>query len=217
MKKICLSLAVIALAFTSCKKEEKVEHETEAGTEVMNDTIDHEEVMPEEPMDSIAMQEAWMEHMTPSDMHKMLAEETGEWNNEMSFWMAPGAPEQNMESTCAIKMILGGRYQETKYSGDMDGMPFEGMATVAYDNASKKFTSTWIDNMGTGMLVMTGTHDADSNTMNFTGEMVDGMTKKTRAVREVYTIVDENTRKMEMFYDSGENEYKSMEITMRRK
>ncbi len=49
------------------------------------------------------------------------------------------------------------------------------------------------------------------------GTMVDPITGKERKVREVYTIVDDNTRKMEMFetVDGGE-EYKSMEIVMKR-
>jgi hypothetical protein len=35
-------------------------------------------------------------------------------------------------------------------------MPFEGISTLGYDNAKKTFFSTWIDNMGTGMMVMEG-------------------------------------------------------------
>ncbi|QYJ68103.1 DUF1579 domain-containing protein [Flavobacterium litorale] len=214
MKKIYLSLAVVALVFASCKKEEKMDPEAE--NETMTDTIVEEEVMPEEPMDSIAMQEAWGKYMTPSDTHKMLAEEVGTWNNEMKFWMGPGAPAQEVSSTCEIKMILGGRYQEAKYSGEMWGEPFNGKSTLAYDNAAEEFISTWIDNMGTGMLVLKGKHDEGTNTTKMTGEMVDPMTGKMMPVREVYTIVDENTRKMEMFYGSGDNEYKSMEIIMTR-
>lgn len=35
---------------------------------------------------------AWMTYMTPGDMHKMLAESEGEWNEDITMWMAPGAP-----------------------------------------------------------------------------------------------------------------------------
>ena len=54
---------------------------------------------------------------------------------------------------------MGGRYQEGTYSGDMFGMPFEGRGMVAYDNATEEFVSTWIDNMGTGMMVTKGKYD----------------------------------------------------------
>ncbi|MBK9333372.1 MAG: DUF1579 family protein [Ignavibacteria bacterium] len=30
---------------------------------------------------------------------------------------------------------MGGRYQQGKHTGDMMGMPFEGMSLLGYDNA----------------------------------------------------------------------------------
>ena len=47
---------------------------------------------------------------------------------------------------------LGGRYVIGKFAGTMMGQPFEGMSTMGYDNAKKMFTSTWVDNMGTGIV-----------------------------------------------------------------
>ena len=46
----------------------------------------------------------------------------------------------------------------------MMGMPFQGMSTMAYDNGKKTFMSTWIDNMGTGILETEGTYDAGTKT-----------------------------------------------------
>src|SRR5690606_30477306 len=136
---------------------------------------------------------------------------------EMTFWMGADAPPEKTTSTAEIKMILGGRYQETTYKGNMMGMPFEGRATVAYDNTTKEFVSTWIDNMGTGMMVTRGTYDEATKTVTSTGMMVDPFSGKEKKIREVYTIVDENTRKMEMFdVDANGNEYKSMQIDMKR-
>lgn len=213
MKKIYVSLAAIAIAFASCKKEEKMEPEAET----MNDTIVHEETVPEQPMDSTAMAQAWEKYMTPGEPHKMMADESGKWDCEMKFWMAPDAPPETYTSVADIKMIMGGRYQESTYSGEMMGMPFEGKATVAYDNASNEYTSTWIDNMGTGLMVMKGKAEEGSNTMTLAGETIDPMTGKTCKMREVYTIVDENTRKMEMYDNKMGEEHKNMEIVMKRK
>ncbi|AXG75034.1 DUF1579 domain-containing protein [Flavobacterium arcticum] len=214
MKKIYVSLAVIAIAFASCKKEEKVEPEA---AETMSDTIVHEEIAPEQPMDSTAMAQAWEKYMTPSEPHKMMADEVGKWDCEMTFWMAPDAPPETYKSIANIKMIMGGRYQESMYSGEMMGMPFEGRATVAYDNAANEYTSTWIDNMGTGLMVMKGKMKEGSNSMTLKGETIDPMTGKTCNMREVYTIVDENTRKMEMYDNKMGEGHKNMEIVMRRK
>ncbi len=190
----------------------------EIENEMATDTIVAEETdSMEMPMDSVAMQKAWEAYMTPGEIHNMLATEVGSWKNEMTFWMGADAPPEKATSTAEIKMIMGGRYQETNYKGTMMGMPFEGRATVAFDNTTKEFVSTWIDNMGTGMMVTRGTYDDADKAIISTGTMVDPMTGKERKIREVYTIVDENTRRMEMF-DLGHdgNEYKSMEILMKR-
>lgn len=222
MNKICVSLVVLTLLVTSCK-DENANMQEEADTSAMVDTTEMEmdtlaKETPEMHMDSAAMQKAWEAYMAPGKIHEMLAAEEGTWSNDMTFWMGPNAEPQKATSTAEIKMIFGGRYQKINYSGDMMGMPFEGMATMAYDNASEELISTWIDNMGTGMLVMRGKFNEADSTITLKGSMVDPMTGKEIQVREVYTIVDENTRKMEMFYSyPSREEFKSMEIIMTRK
>ena len=214
MKKLCITLSALAVCLASCKKEEK--SSTEDG--VVKDTIAVEEPAPQQPMDSVAMAQAWEAYMTPGDMHKMMADEEGRWNCDMTFWMTPDSPPEKHTSGCEIKMILGGRYQHSTYSGDMGGMPFEGVGTLAYNNTTNEFTSTWIDNMGTGMMVLTGTYNNSTRTTTLTGNMMDPVTKNEKKVRETYEAVDENTRKMQMFETpKGGEEYKMMEIVMTRK
>src|SRR5690606_32140902 len=219
MKKLILAVSVFAVCFTSCKNETKEPMETDNTitidtTAIATDSIE----MTEEPVDSVAMQKAWEAYMTPGEPHQMLADEVGTWTNDMTFWMEPNGEPSKATSNADIKMILGGRYQETTYTGDMMGMRFEGRATVAYDNAADEFISTWIDNMGTGMMIMRGKYDEGSKSMTMTGSIVDPMTGKEKQMREVYTIVDENTRKMEFFDQApGGGEYKSMEFVMKRK
>lgn len=216
MKKIILSAAVAALCLTACKKEVK---ETE--TTVVKDTVDAAADTTasdvEKPRDSVAEMKAWEAYMTPGDAHKMMAEEAGTWNNKMTFWHDANSPAETAASTCEVKMILGGRYQEANYKGNMMGMPFEGRSTLAYDNATNEYTSTWIDNMGTGMMVMKGKMNADGKTIELHGEMVDPLEGKSMKCREVYTIVDAKTRRMEMFCSGKGAEYKMMEIVMNRK
>ena len=213
MKKMYIVVSVLALCFASCKKEVKVETDTSTTT----DTVKTEEPVVEEPMDSVAEMKAWEAYMTPGDAHKMMADETGSWNNEMTFWHNENSKPEKATSTSEVKMILGGRYQETNYKGMMMGMPFEGRGTLAYDNNTKEYTSTWIDNMGTGMMVMKGKMGSDGKTLELTGKMVDPARNKEIECRETYTIVDNNTRKMEMFCDKNGKEHKNMEIIMKRK
>jgi hypothetical protein len=162
-------------------------------------------------------EQAWMEYMTPGKMHEMLAKSDGVWNGTVTMWMAPGAPPQTMDGTMTNKMILGGRYQYSVYSGTMMGMPFEGISITGYDNAKKMYVSSWIDNMGTGIMNMAGTWDDATSSIVFTGQAIDPMTGKDCQVREVFKIIDDNNHLMEMYDNKTGKEEKSMEIKFTRK
>ncbi len=216
MKKSYVYLGALLIAMTACKKEEvKVEMTDKDTTNVVTNDAPAEAA---KPMDSLAMQKAWEEYATPGEMHKMLADEAGSWTAESKMWMDPSAPPQTSTMKAEIKMALGGRYQEGKYTGTMMGQPFEGKGTVAYNNASGEFEQTWMDNMGTGIMHMSGKYDPATKTVNYSGNCIDPMTKQPKKYRQTYKIVDDKTRVMEMF-DNGPDgkEYKSMEITMHRK
>lgn len=213
MKKLTTAFAIITLCFVSCKKEVK----TEISTTKDLDSIKTEEPMAEAPMDSAAQMKAWQEYATPGNPHKMMADEVGTWNCDMTFWSEPNGKPEKATSTADIKMILGGRYQESNYKGTMMGQLFEGKSMLSYNNASKEYTTTFIDNMGTGMMVATGKYDEGKKSMEFKGDMVNPMNGKKTPYREIYTIVDAKTRKMEMFDVKNGSEYKSMEIVMTKK
>jgi hypothetical protein len=164
-----------------------------------------------------AAMKAWTAYMTPGDIHKMLAKDDGEWNEEVTFWMAPGAEPTKSTATVVNKMIMGGRYQESRHTGNMMGMPFEGYGLLGYDNARKVFLSSWIDNMGTGIMFMEGTWDEKTKSIQFKGKTTDPVTGKELPVRETFTVIDANKQKLEMFMMQNGKEFKSMEIVFTRK
>ena len=213
MKNLLIILVMLVLCFSSCKKEVKAEIENINHA----DSIKTEGSIAEKPLDSGAQMKAWMDYATPGSPHKMMADETGTWNCDMTFWQEEGGKPEKATSTANIKMILGGRYQEANYQGTMMGQPFEGKSTLAYNNASKEYTTTFIDNMGTGMMVATGKYDEKTKAMELKGDMVNPINGKKTPYREIYTIVDATTRKMEMYDTKNGKEYKSMEIIMTKK
>ena len=154
-----------------------------------------------------------MEYMTPGDIHTMLAKSNGTWNVETSMYMAPGAPPETSKGKAVNKMILGGRYQVSEFKGTMMGQPFEGVSTLGYDKHKNIFENTWVDNMGTGITKMTGTWDEAAKSINFSGKMMDPMTKHEVDVKQVFKIVDDNTQQMEMFMVGADgSQTKMMEI-----
>ena len=162
-------------------------------------------------------QKAWMDYMTPGQVHEMIAKSNGDWSEEITFWMAPDAPPTKTTATATNKMIFGGRYQYSSVEGNMMGMPFEGVSILGYDNAKKVFQSTWIDNFGTGITNMTGAWDQATNTVNFTGTSLDPMTGNDMNIRQTFKIIDDNNQIIEMFSTMGGKEIKTMEIKMTRK
>lgn len=170
-------------------------------------------------MDEAAMMKAWEAYSTPGAAHQELAKDVGTWTTSSTMWMQPNDLKPTKSTgTAEITMDYGGRYQIGKHKSSFMGMPFEGTSTVAYNNASKKYESTWIDNMGTGVMFLTGTYNDATKTVTYSGKCVDPMSGKEKTYRETWTIVDNNTRKMEMFdTDKNGKEYKSMEMIMTRK
>lgn len=160
---------------------------------------------------------AWQEYMTPGAPHQMLAAADGEWEAEVTMWMDPAAEPTKSTGSVTNKMILGGRYQYSTYTGNTMGMPFEGISITGYDNAEKVYVNTWIDNMGTGMMTLKGTWDETSKTIHLKGKMVDPMTGKEEDIRETFKFADNKTQVMEMFGTKDGKEMKWMEITFKKK
>jgi hypothetical protein len=171
------------------------------------------------------MMKMMMELSKLNENHKLLGQLAGTWSFVTKLWMDPSKPPQESKGTGVRKAIMDGRFYIMDVSGRLafpgpDGkmmdMDFKGMSLEAYDNAKQKFVSTWVDNMGTGIMMSEGTYDAASKTFTHTGEylMAPGMKQK---IRETVKIVDNDHHMMEWFEDRGGEQVKTMEIAYTRK
>lgn len=93
-----------------------------------------------------------------------------------------------------------------------------GQSISGYDNAKKTYISTWIDNMGSGIIKMTGNYDASGKVLTLKGTQTDPMTGGDSDVREEIKWIDDNSYTMTM-YGTGMDgkEMKFMEGTFKRK
>jgi hypothetical protein len=173
---------------------------------------------PAPPVDEQAMMEAWQAAATPGSAHKGLAGMEGTWTAKVRMWMSPTAPPAESDGTAENKMALGGRFLEQRYQGNVMGQPFTGIGYTGYDNIKKKYVSTWIDSMGTTMMVTEGTGDAGGKVITTTGSIPDALTKKTVAIKAVTTIVDADHTTYEMWGpDPSGKVFKTLEIHYVRK
>lgn len=218
MRKIFAVALFTCIAITACDDQSKTETSvTDTDSTAMADGSND---MNTAPVDSATMMTNWMAYMQPTAPHDMMKNWDGAWEEEITMWHVPGAPPEVSKASCVNKMIMGGRYQESTTKGNMMGQPFEGMSTTAYDNAKKVFVTTWIDNMGTGMMVLEGPWDEATKTMTLTGNVVDPTagTGKEMKVRQLYKVIDNNNHLMEMYGPGPDgNEFKMMEIKFARK
>lgn len=173
---------------------------------------------PAAPAMSAADMEAMQKAMMPGEPHKHLARMVGDWTYTNKMWMDPSQPALESTGTMRGETILGGRYVQTAWSGNMMGMPFEGRATEGYDNLAKQYVNSWVDNMGTGIIYSTGTCDDAGMKCSYKGNMIDPMTSKPSYMRQEITWTDANTFKNEMYGPGPDGkEFKWMEMVIKRK
>jgi Protein of unknown function (DUF1579) len=164
-----------------------------------------------------AMMETYKKLAMPSEPHKQFANLAGSWRTRTKSWMEPQKPPMESDGSCEQKMLLEGRFLQQECTGDMMGQPFRGIGVMGYDNHTRKYVSTWMDSMGTGIFFMEGNGSADGKTITQKGEYDDPIEGHMK-LRGVTKIVDNNTEIFEM-YGTNKNgqETKMMEITYTRK
>ncbi|MEY8848616.1 DUF1579 domain-containing protein [Psychroserpens sp. XS_ASV72] len=156
--------------------------------------------------------EVWNTNMKPSKFHKWIAQFDGTWSGQSKMWMDPKQPPMESKMVTTNEMILEGRYQRSTNTGRMMEQEFVGEGIMGYDNASKKFVSTWIDNMGTGIIFMEGELSKDEKILTLYGMMKDPISGKDMKIKQTLTLVSDNEHKFEMYMITDGNEFKTLEI-----
>jgi hypothetical protein len=168
-------------------------------------------------MDLRAVMEVYSKLATPGEPHRILATLAGVWDAEVKCWAVPNAPPMESSGICEQKMVLGGRFLQQKFAGEMMGSRFIGIGFAGYDNHTKKYVSTWIDSMSTAIMYFKGKGTADGKVVTQQSRSNDPI-KGPMKWRSVSTIVDHNTLVFELYgTDKGGKEEKILEITYTRK
>jgi len=171
----------------------------------------------EKPMDPQAMMEVYTKLAAPGEQHKQLASLAGSWTTKTKEWMEPNKPPTESTGSAEMKILLDGRFLQQELTGQMMGQPFSGIEITAYDNLLKRYVTSWMSTMGTGIFTMEGTASTDGKTITLKGQHAEpgGGYMKHRAI---WKIVDSNTQTFDMYgtYPGGK-EWKMMEMTYTRK
>jgi hypothetical protein len=160
-----------------------------------------------------AEMEAYQKAGTPGPEHAALAAATGSYTIKIKSWLKAGATPIEDAGTVSRSMTLDGRVRVEECNATMFGAPMTGHGMMGYDNVSKKYWSTWMDTMSTGMMTSTGTCDAN-HSCKFTGTYNDAVKKAPVTSRMTSKQTSPTTEVFEM-YGKGKDgkEFKMMEIT----
>ena len=157
---------------------------------------------------------------TAGKMHEWLAKDVGDWTGKSTMFMGPDGPPMTSECTATVTSLMDGRYIKVEMKGDMPGMgPYQGGGIYGFDNVSKKFVSSWIDNHSTGIMQGQGELSDDGKVLTWEYTANCPITKKPTTMKEVETRTGADSKTLEMWGDdpkSGKN-YKMMKIELTRK
>lgn len=158
----------------------------------------------------------WMKINQPGPQHETLKKLAGKWKAEVSMTMMPGAPTQTSRGTETSEMILGDRYLQSEFAGEMMGMPFKGKGLMGHDNLKKKFVSLWVDEMTTGFMTSEGTADGSGKVITLTGECPEP-SGETKSFRHVFTIESDDKHTFDAYAPGPDGkEFKMMSISYTR-
>ena len=117
-----------------------------------------------------AMMDAMMKAMMPGDAHKLLDNMVGTFDAKVTSWMMPGQPPMVSTGTSVNTLDPRRPLRRGEVHGPVHGQPFNGIGYTGYDNVKKSYSSTWMDNMSTGVMTSTGSTSDSGKTWKFTAD-----------------------------------------------
>jgi hypothetical protein len=175
--------------------------------------------LPALPQDEDAEnQDLEVELYSPGDPRKHLEVMMGDWSTTVHFWTTPDAEPEISSGTASSTWLLGERFVQTVFSGEIQGQPFEALRIEGFDEAASEFVTTWRDNRGTHTLVFRGQCDSGCRVRTMTAELTDPGSQIELQLKAVTTFIDEDSYTYESYIvtPSG-NEFKNLEFVATRR
>jgi hypothetical protein len=151
----------------------------------------------------------------PLPEHKILAQQEGVWDAEMSMFTPGQDPKEAVKSKgVETNRLLAGKWLISDIKGEFFGSAFEGHGVNGYDAKKAKYIGTWVDSMSQHIDLLEGTYDEKTKTLKLYGDSVDPASGKPMKMRLETQFKDDDTRLFFGFFQmDGEKEFnKFMEI-----
>ncbi len=161
-----------------------------------------------------AKQAECMTPMQPGEMHKKLEPFVGTFKATVKMWMGPGEPSES-KGAMVNEWDLGGRYVKQTYSTEGDDGPFgdfAGRGFWGYNTVTNEYEGIWMDTACTMMQSDKGQVDAAGKVWTMQGAFANPETGQPMNKRTVITLKDKDHHTMEMYFQTPQGEFKTMEI-----
>jgi hypothetical protein len=129
--------------------------------------------------------------------HRLLARSVGKWTGQATMTFSPTAPPLKSTSTLTNTMAMGGLFQVSEIIYNINGRHIRGIRVTGYDADKKIFTRAMIQDGGNGV-AMEGPWDEATQSMSMRYKQRNSAGREDE-MKEVYTIVDENTEVLEIY------------------
>ena len=152
--------------------------------------------------------------------HEFLKKLEGNFDSRSKATLDPAAAPKESTGKVESKLIFGGLFVKEDVNGTcpITGKKFHGVCYTGFDNAKKKYVSTWIDSLGSGIHYSEGVADPSGKSLELRGTCVDPLTGKDKNVREVRRILDDKQQILEMYEQGADGrEVKCFEVDLIKK
>lgn len=158
----------------------------------------------------------------PGPEHAELMALAGAWDVEGLMWSAPGAEPIKLGFPAENRAIIGGRFLESRASGELMGMAIESLAIYGFDRRHRKYTVVGYDSFGTYYVTGAGTLDPATRTVAMDGTDDDPITRMTQVYTLHLRFVDPDTYVTDVVFNDpahtgGGASFKAVELTYRRR
>ena len=87
----------------------------------------------------------------PGEKHKALAPMVGDWYTTITSWSAPGAEPRVAEGTASFQWEMDGRFLVERAEGTVRGETYRSLSFIGFDNVSKRYQWSRIDNLSSAI------------------------------------------------------------------
>jgi len=146
-----------------------------------------------------AAMEAFEQAISPGAPHRYLERMEGRWTFTTTLWPAPSAPAVEYGGEAEKSMILGGRYLQEDMRGEIEDQSFTGRGVTGFDNLAGEFVNTWMDTLGTTIVVTRGGWLEEGESHELRGELRYPGVEEPVPMRTVTRVVDDDHHVFEYY------------------